>query len=90
MLVAVICKDKPNALPLRMETRAAHLDYVARTGVVTLAGPFLNAAGEMSGSLIVLDVADLAAAKDWAAGDPYAVAGLFASVEITEWKRAIG
>jgi uncharacterized protein len=29
-------------------------------------------------------------ARDWAAGDPYARAGLFASVTLTEWKRAVG
>ena len=38
----------------------------------------------MCGSLIILDVADLDEARDWAAGDPYARAGLFASVEINE------
>ena len=33
---------------------------------------------------------DMAAAEAWAAGDPYAKAGLFASVELTAWKKVIG
>jgi uncharacterized protein YciI len=55
-----------------------------------MAGPFLSAEGEMTGSLIVLNVETLAQAQDWAAADPYAQAGLFAQVTITEWKKVIG
>ena len=32
----------------------------------------------------------MAAAEAWAANDPYAKAGLFASVELVEWKKVIG
>ncbi|MCC1491205.1 YciI family protein [Cognatishimia sp. F0-27] len=90
MLVALVAHDKPGALQIRKDTRAAHLDYLQSTGVVEQAGPLLDAAGEMIGSLIVLDVADLAAARAWADADPYAAAGLFDSVTLTEWKRVIG
>ena len=90
MRVAVVCTDKPGALTVRSENRAAHLDYVKATGVVEMAGPFLDDAGNMTGSLIILDVADVQAARDWAAGDPYAKAGLFASVDIRAWKKVIG
>ena len=37
-----------------------------------------------------MDVVNMAAAEDWAANDPYAKAGLFESVTLTEWKRVIG
>jgi uncharacterized protein len=90
MLYTVICADKPGHLETRKANRDAHLAYIRETGVVTQAGPFLDAAGEMCGSLIVLDVADQAAAEDWAASDPYAAAGLFETVEIRPWKRVIG
>jgi uncharacterized protein YciI len=89
MRVALICIDKAGALQIRLDTRAAHLDYIAATCVVEMAGPFLDG-GAMVGSLVVLNVDDLAAAQDWAAGDPYAKAGLFASVDIREWKKVIG
>lgn len=89
MLFAVICTDKPNGLPLRMETRPAHLEYLETTGVVQ-AGPFLNADGKPCGSLVIIEAGDRAAAEAWAAGDPYAVAGLFSDVRIEAWNKVIG
>lgn len=90
MRIALICKDKPGALQTRLDNREAHLAYLKDSGVVEQAGPFLNEAGEMTGSLLILDVADRAAAQAFAANDPYAKAGLFESVTIEEWKRVIG
>ena len=89
MLYAVICRDKPGHLQTRLDTRAAHLAYIEATGIVRMAGPFLEN-GQMCGTLAVLDTDSLAAAEAWAAADPYAVAGLFASVTVTEWKKVIG
>ncbi|MBK4214691.1 YciI family protein [Paracoccus caeni] len=88
-LFAVICRDKPGALQTRLDTRQAHLDYIARTGLVLMAGPLIEE-GEMRGSLIILEAVDLAAAQDWAANDPYTGAGLFQAVEVIEWKKVIG
>ncbi|MFU8824413.1 YciI family protein [Yoonia sp.] len=90
MRFALLAKDKPNALQTRMDNRDAHLAYVAETGVVEIAGPLLDADGQMCGSLIVLDLPDLAAAKEWAANDPYAKAGLFDDVTLSAWKKVIG
>ena len=89
MRVALICIDKAGALQTRLDNRAAHLAHIAASGVVEMAGPFLQD-GAMIGSLIILDVADMAAAQDWAANDPYAQAGLFQSVTLREWKKVIG
>ncbi|MCX7286738.1 MAG: YciI family protein [Rhodobacterales bacterium] len=90
MRVALICLDKPNALQTRVENRPAHLKHLQSSGVVEQAGPFIDAAGQMCGSLIVLGVATRTEAEAWAAADPYAKAGLFSSVMIQEWKRVIG
>ena len=90
MRYALICIDKPNALQTRVENRAAHLEHIKTSGVVEQAGPFIDAAGQMCGSLLVLDVASKAEAEAWAAADPYGQAGLFQSVMIQEWKRVIG
>jgi uncharacterized protein YciI len=90
MLYAVICTDRPGALDLRRANREAHLLYLAETGCVVQAGPFLDPAGDMVGSLVVLEVVTRAEAEDWAAADPYAKAGLFERVEIHAWKRVIG
>lgn len=85
---AVICTDKAGHLPVRLATRDAHVAYLKSTPVAQ-AGPFLDAEGNMAGSLVILDVADRAAAADWAANDPYALAGLFDAVRIEEWKKVI-
>jgi len=90
MLIALIARDKPGALQVRKDNRDAHLAYIESTGVVSQAGPLLDDAGEMSGSLVVLEVTDMAAAKAWAANDPYAKAGLFAKVDLIAWKKVIG
>lgn len=90
MRVALICIDKPEALQTRVDNRAAHLAHIAASGIVEMAGPFLNADGQMTGSLIILSVDTLAEAQNWAMLDPYALAGLFQSVSISEWKKVIG
>jgi len=90
MLVCLMAHDKSGALGVRMENRAAHVEYLKSTDHVHLAGPLIDADGGMCGSMIVLDVPDMAAAKAWAADDPYAKAGLFESVTLTEWKKVIG
>jgi uncharacterized protein YciI len=90
MLVSLFAHDKPGALDIRKANRDAHLAYIKETGVVAQAGPLLDADEQMSGSLVVLDVEDMAAAEAWAAGDPYAKAGLFASVELVRWNKVIG
>lgn len=89
MLYAVIGRDKPGHLQTRLDTRAAHLAHIEKTGIVRMAGPLLEG-GQMCGSLIVLEADSLAEAEAWAAGDPYRAAGLFETVTVIEWKKVIG
>jgi uncharacterized protein YciI len=87
----LLCTDKPNALELRMATREAHLTYVrANAGLVKLAGPMSDENGDMAGSMFILDVEDLAAAKAFSAADPYAQAGLFDLVVVKAFRATIG
>ncbi len=90
MRVALICRDKPGHLETRLANRAAHLDHINTSGVVEMAGPFLNSEGQMTGSLLVLNVETLDQAQAWADSDPYAKAGLFDSVTLSEWKKVVG
>jgi len=90
MLIALRAIDKAGALQTRLENRAAHVEYLKSTGVVAMAGPLLDDAGEMCGSLIILDVADMAAAVAFVDGDPYGKAGLFESVTLDAWNKVIG
>jgi uncharacterized protein YciI len=90
MLIALIARDKPDHLQTRMDNRTAHLAYIEETGVVAQAGPLLDQEGNMAGSLIILEVEDMAAGEAWAAADPYNKAGLFEAVELITWKKVIG
>ena len=90
MRFALIAKDKPGALEVRKANRDAHVVYLKSSDAVEMAGPFLDDNGEMCGSLIILDLPDMAAAEAWAAQDPYKAADLFQSVEITAWNKVIG
>lgn len=85
MLVCLMAHDKPGALETRTENRAAHLAYIEKTDCVTIGGPLKDAQGQMCGSMLVLDLPDMAAAQDWAKNDPYAQAGLFETVTLREW-----
>jgi uncharacterized protein YciI len=88
MLFAIICKDKPGALQLRMDTRpehVAHLEKLNGEKKLAFAGPFLDADGKPDGSMVVVEAADRAGAEALATADPYARAGLFASVEVRPW-----
>jgi uncharacterized protein YciI len=90
MRIALITHDKPKHLQVRLDNRQAHLAYIKETGVVEMAGPFLDDSGQMSGSLIILDVEDIADAEAWAEKDPYNKANLFESVNIIQWNKLIG
>jgi uncharacterized protein YciI len=92
MLFALICTDKPDSTALRMEVRPRHLAYIqSRMSEVKIAGPFVSEDGQtMKGSMLILDLPDMAAARAFADADPYAQAGLFSSVDIRPWKWTLG
>ena len=90
MRVALITRDNPDSLQIRLDNRDTHLAYIAEAGVVEMARPFLDLEGQMCGSMIIMNVDSVAAAQTWAANDPYEKAGLFKHVRIQEWKKVIG
>ena len=81
--------DRSDAGDLRARTRPDHLAYLAGFEV-TFGGPLLGDDGQMCGSLIVLNVDTREAAEEFAAGDPYAEAGLFERVTITGFRPLLG
>ena len=90
MLFVLTCTDKPGSIDLRMSVRPAHLAFLDKLGSsLKAAGPFVDDAGKPTGSLVIIQAEDKAAAEAIAAQDPYAIAGLFASVEIKSWKWLI-
>jgi len=92
MYFAFICTDRPDGLSIRKAHRPEHLAYLNGLGdTLKFAGPFTAEDGEtMTGSLIVVEASSLADAQAIAEGDPFAKAGLFASVEVKPWKWTLG
>jgi hypothetical protein len=87
---AIHCIDKPESRELRQETRGAHLSHIDTIrDRVLVAGPLLDDAGQPIGSLLIIDFDDRRAAMHFAANDPYACAGLFASVAVTAWRKVV-
>ena len=90
-LYVLICRDKPNALPLRMATRSAHLAYAgAWSDKVQLGGPILDDKGDMAGSLLILEGESDEVARTFNRDDPYTLAGLFESVQILPFRATVG
>jgi uncharacterized protein YciI len=89
MNFVLYCVDKAGHGHVRTENRPAHVDYLkSNLERIVLAGPMLSDDGEaMLGSVLVIEAADRAAAEGFAAGDPYAKAGLFESVTIKAFKK---
>jgi uncharacterized protein YciI len=74
-----------------MATREAHLAYVgAARAMIRAAGPLLDANGEMTGSLFIMDCPDEDAVSAFSRDDPYRLAGLFETVEIRAWRQTVG
>lgn len=96
MWYAIMGNDVANSLAQRMAARPAHLirlQALQEQGRLLLAGPFPavdaldSGAAGFSGSLIVVEFASLAAAREWADADPYVVAGVYAQVEVRPFKK---
>lgn len=82
--------DRPGALPIRLEVRPAHLDYLRSiAGSIVFAGPALDEEGKPCGSVIVYEAEDRAAAERLVSEDPYSKAGLFEKVELRGFKVVV-
>lgn len=91
MQFVLFCEDKPDSEALRLQTREAHLAYMAgNSDMIKLAGPMLSDDGEhMIGSMFILEAESLEAVKALNAGDPYTQAGLFANVTAHPFRQSI-
>jgi len=87
---AIHCIDKPLQRELRAATRPEHLVYL-ETALhrILVAGPLLDDDGLPIGSMLLVKFPDRKAAVAFAAADPYALAGLFASVAVTAWRQVL-
>lgn len=90
--------DVHGSLQRRLDARPAHLARLTAlkdAGRLLLAGPFpaIDAVDPgdagFSGSLIVAEFDDLAAAQAWADADPYVEAGVYARVDVRPFKKVL-
>jgi len=98
MWYVIYSKDKENALEARLNARADHLERVnamVDEGRILLAGPRPaidspdpGPAG-FDGSLIVAEFDSLQQAREWAETDPYVLAGVYESVEVTPFIKVL-
>lgn len=91
MLFVVVKKDKPGQEQVRAEARPAHMAFLAEHAEkVVFAGPLTSEDGASSiGSLLAVEAASVAEAKAFLDADPFAIAGIFESVEILPWRWVI-
>jgi uncharacterized protein len=85
MFFALVSKDKPGHLNLRLETRPTHLEYLEglnAKGKLKMAGPVLDGDAKPCGTIAIYEAASLDEAKALVDADPYTKAGLFESVDI--------
>jgi len=82
------CLNGPDAAELRKHTGAAHHAYQASVIDRFLAhGPLLSDDGtEITGSLFLIQVPDLAAAEAFVQAEPMTQAGVFGEVRINRWR----
>ena len=84
---ALIGRDGPRGSELRKLHRDAHLEKLQALdaeGRIRHAGPLLDEAGKVIGSLVVFEAPDLDAARGIASGDPYVVQQVFESYELRQ------
>lgn len=95
MYYAITAFDHPDSLDKRLAARPEHLARLTalqEEGRLKLAGPFpaidSNDPGEagFTGSLIVAEFTDLAAAKAWADADPFVAAGVYREVDVRPFR----
>jgi uncharacterized protein YciI len=91
---AIWATDRPGMAAERARVREAHrarLRAGAPGGLkVVLGGPTTDESGAMNGSLLVVEAPDIAAVRDFLAGDPYVLCGVYDTVEIRPWRWGLG
>lgn len=90
-LYVLACHDREGAIETRMAARPDHLAWVqSQLAKIKVAGPMLDDAGAMAGSLFILEAPDKAAVEAFTAADPYTKAGLWGRVDIREFRASFG
>lgn len=91
---AIWATDRPGMAAERARVREAHRARLREGGPsrlkVVLGGPTTDEYGAMNGSLLVVEAHDITAVRDFIAGDPYVLSGVYDTVEIRPWRWGLG
>lgn len=96
MLYAILAEDKENSLAQRLQHRGQHRDRLQELheqGKLVFAGPHPAVDAEdpgeagFSGSLIIAEFSNLAAAQAWADADIYSTTGVYSNCSVKPVKR---
>ncbi len=99
MLYVIFSQDVENSLPLRQQSRPAHIERLQalnEQGRLFVAGPNPAIDSEdpaeagFTGSTVIAEFASLADAQAWADADPYVAAGVYAKVIVKPFKKVLG
>ncbi|MBP6563956.1 MAG: YciI family protein [Neisseriaceae bacterium] len=97
MLYVISAVDAPNTLAQRLANRPEHLvrlEALQAEGKLVLAGAHPAIDNEQpgdagfTGSTIIAEFPDLAAAEAWAQADPFVAAGVYQTVTVKPLRRA--
>jgi uncharacterized protein YciI len=89
MLYIIYQIDRPGSAALRAAQRQAHFQYLEEhRDILVLGGAMLAEDGTTrTGSVLIINVPNRAAAEQFSANEPFRQAGLFERVEITRMRR---
>jgi uncharacterized protein YciI len=95
MQFLVVARDGTDeeAIERRRRARPTHLEAIqplVDAGHVLVGGAILSEAGEMVGSMLLVDFTDRADVDAWIAGDPYVTGDVWRSIEVTPFRTAVG
>lgn len=98
MYYVIFSQDVPESLPLRKQARPDHLarlQALLDEGRLLLAGPCPAIDSEdpgdagFTGSMVVAEFENLAAAQQWADDDPYVKAGVYKESIVKPYKKVL-
>ena len=98
MYYVFICEDAEDSLEARMETRPTHLarlEKLNKEGRLMLAGATPSIDSEDPGpagftdSIIIVEFESLGAAQEWADKEPFLEAGIYKSITVKPFRRAL-
>jgi len=89
MLYIIYQEDHPDGAAIRAAARDEHFAYLDRhEDILVLGGALLGDDGATrTGSVLIVNVPDRAAAEAFSENEPFRKAGLFSSVKISRMRR---